>query len=260
MRRHNQRNIIYLLLLIIPILLFVSQSKIFTSFKFAFIKITSTPVRIISFPVREVKKILYYHRTFEAYKNLSREVGYLRARLIGVEEIARENTRLDKLLKLKRELLYSSVAANVIGREPSYWHNSMIIDKGTDHGIKEGQPVVNALGVVGKIAEVSASTSKVILITDPQFSVAALDKRTRESGLVSGSLGGRCRMSYIDPDARIRSGDRIITSKLSSSFPESLMVGTIIDVVENPRNATIEAVIEPSVALSQLEEVLVVLK
>ncbi len=240
--------------------MFVSQSRFFTAVKFGFIKVVSVPVKIISFPIREVKKILYYHRTFEAYKSLRKEVGYLKARLIGIDELTKENTRLDELLKLKRSLVYSSVAANVVGREPSYWNNSMIIDKGANEGVKVGQPVVNALGVVGKVSEVSPTTAKVILITDPQFSLAALVKRTRESGLISGTLDGNCRMSYIDQDARIRGGDQVITSKLSSSFPESLMVGIIVEVVHNPRTLTIEAIVEPAVALSQLEEVLVILK
>ena len=259
MRRNNHRTIIYILFLFIPFLLFLNQAKFFTAVKFGFITVVSAPVKMLAFPVREAKKILYYHRIYEGYKDLRRETDFLKARLTGVEELSRENTRLAKLLDLKRELVSSSVAANVIGREPSFWNNSMIIDKGDKDGIKVGQPVINALGVVGKIAEVSHSTAKVILITDPQFSVAALAQRTRESGLVSGTLGGKCRMNYIDKDALIRHGDKIITSKLSSSFPHNLVIGTVVDIVENTSTNTIEAVIEPSVALSQLEEVLVVL-
>jgi rod shape-determining protein MreC len=258
--RNNQKNIIYILLLLVPFLLFTSQTRFFTAVKFGFIKVIAVPVKILSFPVREVKKVLYYHRTFEVYTTLRKEVGYLKGRLIGVDELAKENARLVELLKLKRELVFSSVAANVIGREASFWNYSITIDKGAAQGIKVGQPVVNALGVVGKVFEVVETTSKVILITDPQFSVAALAQRTRESGLVSGTLQGKCRMSYIDNDARIRSGDQVITSKLSSSFPESLLIGTIIDIVDNPRTMTAEAIIEPAADMSQLEEVLVVLK
>ena len=260
MLRDNQKNIIYILILVIPFLLFVGQSRFFTAVKFGFITVATVPIKIISFPIREFKKVLYYHRTFEAYKSLRKEVGYLKARLIGIDELSKENARLDELLRLKRNLVFSSVAANVVGREPSYWNNSMIIDRGEEHGITVGQPVVSAQGVVGKIFEVSATTAKVILVTDPQFSLAALAQRTRESGLVSGTLDGNCRMSYIDSDARIRPGDKIITSKLSSSFPESLMIGTVMDVVENSRELTMEAIIEPAVPLSQLEEVLVILK
>lgn len=258
MLRDNQKNIIYVIVLVIPFLLFAGQSRFFKAVKSGFLTVATIPIKIISFPVREVKKIIYYHRTYEAYKTIRKEVNYLKARLIGIDEIARENARLADLLEMKRSLVYSSVAANVVGREPTYWNNAMIIDKGKEDGIEVGQPVVNALGVVGKVSEVGETTSKVILITDPQFSLAVLVKRTRESGLISGTLDGNCRMNYIAQDALIRPGDQVITSKLSSSFPENLMVGTIVDSVENPRTMSIEAVVEPAVALSQLEEVLVI--
>jgi len=118
---------------------------------------------------------------------------------------------------------------------------------------------VNALGVVGKIAEANRDTSKVILLTDPQFSVAALVQAPRESGLVSGTLQGVCRMKYIRSNAKISVGDKVITSKLSSSFPEGLMIGDIISVDDDINKPTVECVVRPSVAFSQLEEVLVIL-
>ena len=217
-------------------------------------------MRVLSFPLLEFKKILYYHRTFDEYRKLSREVESLRARLVGLEEVIRENTRLEKLLQFKRTLVYQSVSAGVIGRDPTRWNSSMIIDRGSDHGIIVGQAVVNALGVVGKIAEVSESTSKVILLTDPQFSVAGLVQRPRESGLVSGTLQGLCRIKFISEDADIQPGDIVITSKLSSSFPESLLIGEIIEIVENPRGSSKECIVQPAVSVSQIEEVLVIIK
>ena len=135
----------------------------------------------------------------------------------------------------------------------------MIIDKGQANGIRQGMPVVNALGVVGKIAEVGQDSSKVVLLTDPQFSVAALIQRPRESGLVSGTLQGVCRMRYIRTVAKIHIGDKVITSKLSSSFPEGLLIGEIISINNHPSKPAVEALIKPSVTFSQIEEILVIL-
>jgi len=135
----------------------------------------------------------------------------------------------------------------------------MIIDRGEESGIRPGLPVVNASGVVGKIAEVSHGMSKVILLTDPEFSVAALIQEPRESGLVSGTLKGVCRMRYIREDAQIHIGDKVITSKLSSSFPEGLLIGEVVSVNDSSKNPTVECLIHPSVGFSQIEEVLVIL-
>ena len=259
MFRANRKNITYLCVLLVAFFLLFAGTKSFHAVKSGIIKTISIPIWFISFPVHEIKKILYYHRTFDEYKRLKEETDVLKARLVGLEEIVRENTRLENLLKFKRQLVYSSVVASVVGREPSYWNSTMIIDKGRADGIQQGMPVVNALGVVGKISEVSHRTSKVILLTDPQFSIAVLIQEPRESGLVSGTLQGVCRMKYIRDDAQIHVGDKVITSKLSSSFPEGLLIGEIISVKADHQRHTVECLVQPSVAFSQIEEVLVIL-
>ncbi len=256
----NRKNLIYCGILLVTFFLLFSNAKSFYGFKSGVVKASLLPIRIISYPINEVKKILFYHRTFDEYKRLKEKTEVLKARLVGLEEVVRENTRFEKLLKFKRNLVYASVVANVIGRDPSYWNSTMIIDKGEVDGIEQGMPVVNALGVVGKISEVSGETSKVILLADPQFSVAALVQNPRESGLVSGTLQGVCRMKYIRTDAQIKVGDLVITSKLSSSFPEGLLIGEIIKIYDDAKMPTVECLVRPSVAFSQLEEVLVIMK
>lgn len=119
---------------------------------------------------------------------------------------------------------------------------------------------MNSFGVVGKISEVGEKSSTVILLTDPQFSVAALVKGPRESGLVSGTLQGVCRLRYLKRDAQIEIGDQVITSKLSSSFPEHLIIGKIVRVIDDPNGQTIQGIVEPAVNFSQIEEVLVIIK
>jgi rod shape-determining protein MreC len=121
-------------------------------------------------------------------------------------------------------------------------------------------PVVNAFGVVGKIAEVSEKTSKVILLTDPQFSVAGLVQEPRESVLVSGTLRGVLRLSYVDENASIKVADKVITSQLSESFPENMMVGEVSEIIQGDHGLSTEYVVKPAVLLSQLEEVLVIVK
>lgn len=214
----------------------------------------------MSFPLIELKKILYYHRTFEEYKKKKLEVDRLKTRLVGMEEVVRENTRLEKLLDFKRRLVYSASAASIVGRDLSRWNSSFIIDKGEDDGVELGQPVVNEVGVVGKIAEISAQNSKVIMATDPQFSVAAMVQRSRESGVISGTLEGMCRLKFVKENADIRVGDKVITSKLSTTFPESLMIGEVIEIRPGRTNMSKECIVQPAVSFSQLEEVLILSK
>ena len=239
---------------------FVLQPRAVLPLKFKVISASSLPARIIAFPFREIKKMLFYHRTYAEYLRLRAEVNTLRARLVGMEEIVRENTRLDKLLAFKRELVYSSVAANVVGRDPSNWNATLVIDKGGEDGVQVGMPVVSAQGVVGKIGEISDQQSKVILLTDPAFSVSALVKRSRETGLVSGTLQGLSRMKYLPAAADVVIGDQVITSKLSPSFPEGLLIGEVVSVRSRGTDPVVTCIIQPAVPLSQVEEVLVIQK
>jgi rod shape-determining protein MreC len=244
---------------VVAFFILFAGARSFPALTYGAVKFSAIPIRILSYPIQEIKKLIYYHRTFDEYKRLKEESDILKARLVGLEEVILENSRLENLLKFKRQLVYSSVVANVIGRDPSQWNSTMLIDKGSDDGLRQGMPVVNALGVVGKIAEVSNNESKVILLTDPQFSVAALIQGPRESGLVSGTLQGACRMRYIRPDAKVSIGNKVITSKLSTSFPEGLLIGEITAIKQSPKSPSIEYLLQPAVAFSQLEEVLVIL-
>jgi len=255
--RKKRNHLFYLLFIVVSFFLLFSFPPLTAPLKSKVLEIISIPLRYLSFPIKEIKKILYYHRTFEEYKRLNGEVNLLRARLIGLEEIFRENTRLEKLLEFKRNFVFSSIAASVIGRDPTRWNSTMLIDKGRSDGIKLGASVVNSYGVIGKVLEVNAHTSKVVLLTDPQFSVAALVKRPRESGLVIGTLQGACRLKYIGKNADIRVGDRVITSKLSASFPEGLMLGSVVQI--DQKEPSYEYILQPAVSLSQIEEVLVIL-
>jgi rod shape-determining protein MreC len=254
----HKKFIVYLVIIAGAFLLIFVRTNPFHFLKFKVIDATFLPLRIILFPFHEIKKILTYHKTYHQYLQSRQEIDGFKARLIGMDEVILENNRLEQLLRLKRKLIYSSIPANVISRDPSNWNDSIIIDKGREDGIEQGLPVVNALGVVGKIAEVGDTKSKVILITDPSFGLAAVIQRSREIGMVSGTLQGICRMRYLSHDADVQIGDQILTSKLSSSFPEGLLVGAIVDVRRHGEDASLICLINPAVSLSQIEEVLVI--
>ncbi len=255
--RNRHKYILIFLFLIFSLVLF-SRTQILSSFHYGFLNGSSGPVKFLSGLFLEGKKLLYYHRTFDEYKKLKQEVNVLKTRLMGQEEIILENTRLQRLLDFKRKLVYSAVVATVIGREPSQWNSAIIIDKGKEDGITEGLPVVNDLGVVGRVVETGEHQSKVMLLTDPQFSVTVLVKRPRENALVSGTLQGKCQLAYVSDDADIRIGDKVITSKLSSSFPESLFVGYIESVNKSDDGVANKFIVKPYVSFSSLEEVLVI--
>lgn len=261
MFKRSQKNLVYFLILLVPFLFLFLRPAFFTPAKETIVQWSAFPLKVIGVIGLEIKKLIYYRLAYDEYLKIKRENDTLKAKFIGFDQVIQENARLSQLLEFKRTEVYASSAAHVIGRDPTYWNSSIIIDKGAVNGIRQGMPVVHSSGIVGKVAEVYRYSSKVIVLTDPQFSVAAVLEETRESGLVTGTLEqNTCRMRYLSEQAPLKIGDRVVTSKISSSFPENLLIGRVVKVQKNPNNPSLECMIQPAVNLSQLEEVLVIIK
>ena len=169
------------------------------------------------------------------------------------------NQRLRKLLEFKKSSTVKVIAAEVIGRDPSPWFKTAIIDKGQSDGVSKGLPVVIAEGIAGQVVEVSPGFSKVLLLIDPNSAVDAVVQRTRARGIVKGESEDRTVFHYVLRKHDVRVGDRVVSSGLDGVFPKGLSVGQVAEVIK--RNAGIfqEVFVTPSVDFEKLEEVLVVL-
>ncbi len=257
MFRISSKKATYLLIVILAFFVLFFAQGASSGLRMGVVSAFSLPIKIVTFPFKEIKKIWFYRKTFDESKSLKEEFQTLRRRLFEQEEVLKENSRFKKLLDFQSTSVFSSVAASVVGRDPSNWNAVIIIDRGSEDGLEQGMPVISPLGVVGRILEVGSHISKVMLLTDPSFSVAAVVQRNREQGLISGTLQGVCRMQYLSPKTRFNIGDPVITSNLSSFFPEGLLVGKIVAIEDSTSSPTIECLVEPVVILSQMEEVIV---
>ncbi len=256
MLRKYFKKIIYVGILVVPLLILFLHPR-FQRPMFL-LDLTAKPMQWFDVPVFELKKLFFYRETYDEYLRLKKQAEALNARLIYLQETVEQNKRYAMISNFRLTQGYTSVVANVIGRDPSSWNDSLIIDRGQRDGLRVGMPVVSPLGVVGRIFEIGNSTAKVILVSDPSFSVAALVQRTRESGLLKGSLQGLCRLEYLTDRADVKVGDRVITSKLSSAFPEGILIGLVEDVQASENSHTVECLVDPVVDLSEIEEVIVI--
>jgi rod shape-determining protein MreC len=249
---------IYLSIFIIPFLIVFFKPKSINA-----ISILDAGARPVGFAqgfAFELKKFFYYRDTYQEYVKLKKQTDLLKSKVTRLQEALQEAARLEQIAQFRRSQTFVTMVSSVIGRDPSSWNASLVLDKGNRDGVKVGMPVLNSLGVVGKIFEVGHTTSKAILLADPNFSVAAIVSRTRESGLLTGTLQGVCRLQYLTDNADVKVGDKVVTSKLSSAFPEGLLIGSIVDVQASVNSHTVECLVEPAVDLSQLEEVIIIKK
>jgi rod shape-determining protein MreC len=174
-------------------------------------------------------------------------------------ELKLSNTRLRELLDFQKTITNRVIAAEVIGKDPSPWFKTIIIDKGQGDGVKKGMAVVIPDGVVGQVINASSHYSKVLLITAHNSSADALVQRTRARGIVQGGATGRCAFKYVLRKHDVQVGDRVITSGLDDVFPKGLSIGQVARV-SKPDAGIFQAVtVIPYVDFEKLEEVLVVL-
>ena len=193
-------------------------------------------------------------------KNLNEGINSLRLENNRYREMLATHNRLRELLQFKQAINKPVVAAQVIGRDPTGWFKSIIIDKGKRSGVKVNMPVVNASGVVGRIVSVSPNYAKVLLVIDQNSAVDCLIQRSRDRGMVKGLSHGKCKLDYLVKSSDVVDGDIIITSGLGGVFPKGLALGHVIEVKERPGELFKDIEIMPAVNFSKLEEVMVILK
>ncbi len=190
---------------------------------------------------------------------LLKEVGQLARRNSYLLGIVKQQERIEQLQRANKNGKVKSLAALVIGRDPTQWSKMVFIDKGIDDGIRGNVAVVTDAGIVGHIIHSTATTSKVLLITDSRSAVDSLFQKTRVPGVSTGTGEGLCEIKFVPIDAELKVGDRVISSGLGGVFPKGWAVGTVLRTVKRKQELFQDVVVAPSVDLSRLEDVLVLL-
>ena len=210
--------------------------------------------------VRELAELQRQHADLidqlRAYEAVADEVELLRA----------ENERLRDALAFSESLSYENIPARVIGKEPGSFFAGFSINRGRTAGIERNMAVIASWdgmqGLVGRIAEVGLTTSVVMPVFDANSFVAARLLRTRHEGIVSGDgvAQGSLTMRYVPKGAQseLRVGDVVVTSGMSSIFPESIRVGTVEAVHARTYETSLSIELRPAVDYSRVEYVFVV--
>lgn len=192
-------------------------------------------------------------------QKLKETLRHIREKNKQVKEIELSNARLRNLLNFQKTMTDPILAAEVIGKDPSPWFKTIIIDKGESDGLEKGLPVIIPEGIAGQIIEVSGHYSKVLLLIDQNNAVDALVQRTRARGIIKGGSNGQCIFKYALRKYDIRVGDTLVSSGLDGVFPKGLRIGQVSGIVKRNSGIFQEVTVTPYVDFEKLEEVLVIL-
>jgi rod shape-determining protein MreC len=226
----------------------------------------------ISFPFQKAATLViktvqgtFLHYVFLV--NLERENRMLKEKIAQLQEenhrmneIKLANERLRQLLQFREKNSTSMIGAEVIGRDPSSWFRSVTIDKGERDGVKKGMAVISPTGVIGQILKIAPHYATVLLITDYNSAVDCVVVRSRAKAIVEGIGENRCQLKYLLRAEDVAVGDVLVTSGLGGNFPKGLMVGEVKKVDKKGYGVFQFAELVPSVDMTRLEEVFVVME
>ena len=190
-------------------------------------------------------------------RDLKKKINELKAELILYQEGYLESQRLKKLLSLRDNYHYHFISASVIGKEPAALSRTIMINKGSAHGLKMGMPVIAPPGLVGRLTDVSWHVSKVLLFIDESSNIDAILQRTRTQGMIRGSGSNGCILKYISKNQDVKEGEVVVSSGIGGVFPKGLLIGVVSRVDKQDAGLFLKINVTPFVDFSKVEEVLV---
>lgn len=186
-------------------------------------------------PVMAVEGVAQY---FGSQSRLRAENAELRAKLLAssldaqrYESAAAEASNLRRLIGAAERLERQSIPAEILytGRDP--YARKVILDRGTQHGVRPGSPVVDEAGVVGQLTRAHAFVSEVTLVTDKGQAIPVQVLRNGLRAIAFGDgASGLLELRYMSANADVESGDLLVTSGLDGTYPAGLPVASVVRV------------------------------
>ncbi len=209
--------------------------------------------------VGSVTRYLALRGAHEEANRLRVELAQTHAELNALKEAEGENARLKSLLGYVESTVEPEIPARVIGLNPAAQFVSVRINRGEDHSVHAGMPVVTPEGVMGQVVRSVGGSADVMLVSDPSSRVGVTIARSRVRATAVGAGDGKSlSLENAGRDNDVIDGDVVITSGTDGIFPRGLKIGRVENVQRRATGMFLTAAVVPSVNLRRVEEVLVV--
>ncbi len=216
--------------------------------------------KVVQWPVLAITTVDEYAVTLD---QAQRDIAALRqARLIDAEKsqkleiLEAENQFLRKLLDTRRQLGAHVQPASILYSARDPFNRRVILDRGSEQGVIEGQPVVDDQGVVGQVTRVAPDYAEVTLLTDRNQSIPAQVVRNGLRTVVFGTGDGRLEMRYMSSNSDVQVGDWIVTSGIDGIYPRGLKVGKVESLESDANGIFSRFILTPAAGMGRYGEVL----
>jgi len=195
----------------------------------------------------------------DANEHLVLRVTELEEENLQFREALVASGHLQRIAAMRDEFEMPMLPAEVVGLDVSPWFRSILVDRGTAHGVHAGNPVVTYEGVVGLVTVASAHAAKTMLLLDRQSAIDGIVQRSRDRGIVRGRGSGELEFEFVVRGGDVQPGDVVITAGLGGVYPKGLRIGEVVEVSDPGGHLMQTATLRPAVDFGRLEQVFVML-
>jgi rod shape-determining protein MreC len=181
------------------------------------------------------------------------------AALLQLQALQAENAHLRNVLGARERIGVKSTLAEVLYTARDPFSRRIVIDRGGQHGVQNGQPVIDDIGVIGQVVRAYPWLSEVTLITDKGHVVPVQNLRNGTRGVLAGTgKDGVLEMRFVPLSADFQNGDRLVTSGIDGIYPPGLPVAEVTSVERNAAYLFAAVTCKPLAGVNRNAQVLVV--
>ena len=253
------------------LLAFISIILMGIDFRFHYLKSIRQFTNVLTKPIHALLNLPsdIYDFTTQYLSNQSRlihenetlrlDIDQLKADLQRLDYIDQENDQLRNLLEVRNTNKFKTEAVSIIYSRFDPFNQKIIIDGGQNKGFQPGQPIIDALGLVGQISSVFPETSEVTLIIDKKMSVPIQIQRNGLRAITNGNgQNETISLSYLPKSVDVMKGDILKTSGIDTIYPEGIAVAEILEISLDPKLPFAKIICKPISAIHNHSHVLVV--
>lgn len=163
----------------------------------------------------------------------------------------------EELLAFKERLHFQPLAARVVGKEPAFWYQTIVVDRGRKDDVLEGMIALDPAGVVGQVIHTGEHYSKILLANAPSSAIDAMIQKSRIRGILKGAGEKGFVLHYVLKNADVKVGDEIVTAGIGGVFPSGIPLGQVSKVYKRRRGMFQDIEVTPHVDFQKLEFVLI---
>ncbi|MGP1931604.1 MAG: rod shape-determining protein MreC [Arsenophonus sp. ET-DL12-MAG3] len=261
-KSYLQLRIVIIIIISIILIIFDSKFNAFNKIRsyldtvvIPFYFLVNSPQKIldnISYILIKKKQLIFEN------KELKKELLFKKADNLLLEQLKQENDRLRQLLGSPlRQNKHNVMIAQVLAGINTPYRDQIMIDKGLDDGVYEGQPIISDKGVVGQVITISQFSSRVLLICDRTHALP-IQLLRNDIRIIANGIGCSNDLQFepLPNNINIHIGDMIVTSGLGERFPKGYPVAIVSSIKHDAQRAYMIVHARPTANLQRLHYLL----